>query len=40
VLERIGESIKPRMSLSAVEAVLDDASAVLSTLDYRVEWDG
>jgi predicted nuclease of restriction endonuclease-like RecB superfamily len=45
VLERISERIKLGMSLSNVEAVLDDegiddTSAVLSTLGYRVEWDG
>jgi predicted nuclease of restriction endonuclease-like RecB superfamily len=45
VLERVGERIEPGMSLSDAEAVLDDegiddTSAVLSTLSYRVEWDG
>lgn len=45
VLERIGEQIEPGMSLSAVETVLDedgidDASAVLAHLGYRVAWDG
>lgn len=44
VLDRVGEHVDPGMSLSAVEAVLEadglDASAVLSHLGYRVEWDG
>jgi predicted nuclease of restriction endonuclease-like RecB superfamily len=45
VLERIGERLEPGMSLSDVEAVLDneginDTSAALSALGYRVEWDG
>ncbi|ELZ62162.1 MULTISPECIES: DUF790 family protein [Halorubrum] len=45
VLEAIGERIEPGMSLSAAEAVLDehgldDASAALSRLGFRVEWEG
>jgi predicted nuclease of restriction endonuclease-like RecB superfamily len=45
VLEALGERIEPGMDLSTVEAVLaefdlDDASAVLSRLGYRVEWEG
>jgi predicted nuclease of restriction endonuclease-like RecB superfamily len=45
VLSEIGTEIEAGMSLSAVEAVLeeygaDETSAVLSRLGYRVEWDG
>ncbi|WP_424015170.1 DUF790 family protein [Halorubrum xinjiangense] len=45
VLEAIGEEIEAGMSLSEAEAVLDeygvdDASAALSRLGYRVEWEG
>ncbi|WP_434521934.1 DUF790 family protein [Halorubrum sp. AS12] len=45
VLEAIGEEIEVEMSLSEAEAVLDeygvnDASAALSRLGYRVEWEG
>jgi predicted nuclease of restriction endonuclease-like RecB superfamily len=45
VLTAIDEAIEAGMSLSAVEEVLDeygieDASATLSRLGYRVEWEG
>lgn len=45
VLTRTDERIEPGMSLSNVETILDneeidDTSALLSTLGYRVEWDG
>ncbi|QAU11713.1 DUF790 family protein [Halorubrum sp. BOL3-1] len=45
VLEAVGAEIEPGMSLSAAEAVLDeygvdDASAALSRLGFRVEWEG
>jgi predicted nuclease of restriction endonuclease-like RecB superfamily len=45
VLARIDERIEPGMDLEAVNAVLaevglDDASAVLSELGYRVAWEG
>lgn len=45
VLERIDERIEPGQSLTNVESLLeengiDDASAVLSELGYRVAWDG
>lgn len=45
VLEALAEAIEPGMELSDAESVLDeygldDASAALSTLGYRVEWDG
>ena len=45
VLERLREELEPGMSLSAVEERLDaygidDASATLSALGYRVEWAG
>ncbi len=45
VLDAAGEDIEEGMSLSDAEAVLDeygltDASAALSALDYRVEWEG
>jgi hypothetical protein len=45
VLEAIAAEIDEGMSLSAVEAVLDDhgvddASAALSRVGYRVEWEG
>ncbi len=45
VLERIDERIDPGQSLATVESVLetygiDDASAVLSHLGYRVVWEG
>jgi hypothetical protein len=44
-LDRLREDIGDGMSLSAVETRLDerglgDASATLSTLGYRVEWEG
>ncbi|ELZ98826.1 hypothetical protein C440_00680 [Haloferax mucosum ATCC BAA-1512] len=44
-LDAVAEAVEPGLSLSAVESVLsahglDDASAVLSRLGYRVEWDG
>ncbi|MFT4923062.1 MAG: putative nuclease of restriction endonuclease-like RecB superfamily, partial [Haloarculaceae archaeon] len=45
VLEAVAEDIEAGMALSDVEAALaeyglDDASAVLSRLGYRVEWEG
>ena len=45
VLERIGDAIADGSPLSAVEETLDeygidDASATLSALGYRVEWEG
>ena len=45
VLSAIEADIEPGLSLSAVEAALeehdaDETSAVLSRLGYRVEWDG
>jgi hypothetical protein len=45
LLERLDGRIEPGMDLSAVETTLDevgldDASAVLSRLGYRVEWEG
>ena len=45
VLETLSDRIEAGMDLAAVEDVLDDygiddASAVLSRLDYRVEWEG
>jgi hypothetical protein len=45
VLEAAGEGIEAGMDLAAAEAVLDghgidDASAALSRLGYRVEWEG
>ncbi|QZP39029.1 DUF790 family protein [Halobaculum magnesiiphilum] len=45
VLDRVGEEIEAGMSLSEAEIVLDDAgltdaSASLSALGYRVEWEG
>jgi len=45
VLERIDARLEPGMSLSAAEAVLEDAglsesSAVLSRLGYEVAWEG
>ncbi|WP_254543383.1 DUF790 family protein [Halomarina pelagica] len=45
VLDDLRGRIEPGMSLSEAEAVLaeagiDDASAALSALGYRVEWDG
>ncbi|MDB2225706.1 hypothetical protein DJ83_11960 [Halorubrum ezzemoulense] len=45
VLERIDDDIDDGAALSTVEATLDeygvdDASATLSTLGYRVEWEG
>ncbi|SEL74054.1 hypothetical protein SAMN04488691_107150 [Haloferax larsenii] len=45
VLDELGEAIEAGMSLSEAESVLDergldDASAVLSRLGYRVEWEG
>jgi len=45
VLETLGEQVEAGMALDEVETVLaeygiDDASAVLSRLGYRVEWDG
>jgi len=45
VLAALGERIEAGMSLSAVEELLaaygiDDDSAVLSRLGYRIEWDG
>ncbi|MFB6299573.1 MAG: DUF790 family protein [Halobacteriales archaeon] len=45
VLDTLADRIEPGMSLDAVEEILarfdiSDASAVLSTLDYRVEWTG
>jgi hypothetical protein len=45
VLDAVAEDIEAGMALSDAEAVLDeygidDASAVLSRLGYRVEWEG
>ncbi|CDK38714.1 uncharacterized protein BN903_8 [Halorubrum sp. AJ67] len=45
VLEALTDEIEPGMSLSAAEAALDeygidDASAALSRLGFRVEWEG
>jgi hypothetical protein len=45
VLEDIADDIEAGMNLSAVEAMLDgygvdDASAVLSHIGYRIEWEG
>ncbi|MDG5777259.1 DUF790 family protein [Haloarculaceae archaeon H-GB1-1] len=45
VLAGLGDDIEDGISLSDVESLLDDyglddASAVLSTLGYRVEWEG
>ncbi|PHQ46582.1 hypothetical protein DJ68_06495, partial [Halorubrum sp. C3] len=45
VLEAVDAEIEPGMALSEAEAVLDDrgvddASAALSRLGYRVEWEG
>jgi len=45
VLESLAEEIAAGMSLSEAETVLDergidDASATLSRLGYRVEWEG
>ena len=45
VLEEIDDELEPGMTLSAVEAVIEsrglsDASAVLSALEYRIEWEG
>ncbi|WP_293032183.1 DUF790 family protein [Natronococcus sp.] len=45
VLEELGEEIEAGSSLSDAEATLEtygigDSSAVLSTLGYRVEWEG
>jgi len=45
VLDRLAEEIAAGMALSEAEAVLDeygieDASAALSVLGYRVEWEG
>jgi predicted nuclease of restriction endonuclease-like RecB superfamily len=45
VLDRIADEVDAGMSLADAEAVLDsygveDASAVLSRLGYRVEWEG
>jgi hypothetical protein len=45
VLESLDEQIEAGMTLEAVEAILDeagidDASATLSALGYRVEWEG
>ena len=45
VLETLAEDIAAGMSLEEVEAVLDehgidDASATLAALGYRVEWEG
>jgi hypothetical protein len=45
VLASLGEEIEDGLSLSAVEELIskygiDDASAVLSKLGYRVEWEG
>jgi predicted nuclease of restriction endonuclease-like RecB superfamily len=45
VLTRVDERIEPGMSLSETETILDnegidDTSALLSTLGYRVDWDG
>jgi len=45
LLESLGERVEAGMALSEAEAVLaevgiDDASAALSALGYRVEWEG
>ncbi|QZX98876.1 DUF790 family protein [Halobaculum rubrum] len=45
VLDRVGDGIEPGMSYADAEAVLadaglTDASAALSALGYRVEWEG
>jgi uncharacterized protein len=45
VLEELGEEIEAGLSLSDAESILerygvDDSSAVLSKLGYRVEWEG
>jgi len=45
VLEAVGDAIEPGISLEEAESVLDehgidDASAALSALGYRVEWEG
>jgi hypothetical protein len=45
VLATLDSRVEPGQSLSAVEAAceehgLSDVSAVLSTLGYRVEWEG
>ena len=45
VLEAVGARIEPEMDLEAAESILDehgidDASAALSRLGYRVEWEG
>jgi hypothetical protein len=45
VLEALGDRVEPGMALDEAEAVLDeygidDASAALSRLGYRVEWEG
>jgi hypothetical protein len=45
VLDAVGERVEAGMSLAEAEAVLDDhglddASAVLSRLGYRVAWEG
>jgi len=45
VLEDLRDAIEPGMTLSAAEAAFEDrgiadASATLSALGYRVEWDG
>jgi predicted nuclease of restriction endonuclease-like RecB superfamily len=45
VLDRLGDEIEAGMSLADAEAALDthgidDASALLSRLGYRVEWEG
>jgi hypothetical protein len=45
VLAAVADDIEPGMSLSSAESALaerclDDASAVLSRLGYRVAWEG
>ncbi|AUX08008.1 hypothetical protein AArcSl_0355 [Halalkaliarchaeum desulfuricum] len=45
VLSEIDENLEPGQSLADVESILEsrglsDASAVLSTLGYRIEWEG
>ncbi|WP_222918844.1 DUF790 family protein [Natrinema sp. SYSU A 869] len=45
VLDTLADEIEPGMDLADAEAVLEedgisDSSAILSRLDYRVEWDG
>jgi hypothetical protein len=45
VLDAVAETVEAGMALSDAEAVLDeygidDASAVLSRLGYRVAWEG